>query len=442
MKILFISDEGNTYPLASMMETEGHEIRFFTKDKTEQLAGDGFVEKTDDYKKEIDWCDYVICDYAGFGKECDEIRAKGKPVVGGTELSDLMEEDRAAGQAAFKAVGMDVAESQEFTNIDEAIRYAQENPAKYVVKVSGKAQDDKMSTYVGQSEDGIDIPPVLENMKKKSEIAVVNLQKCVEGVEIAIGGFFNGTDFLDPVCINFEHKKLMACRTSQAGLGPNTGEMGTVIRHMDKGFKLYEDTLQLFVPMLKKEGYHGYFDINCIIAYDMDQVSGAYTQKIVPLEMTNRFGWPMILLQMETMKINDLGDLFFGIANGKAKHFKTSYPYSCCVVIGVPPLPYDSDEIAEQSKGMPIIFKNGDTDGVYPGDAHLDEDDQWILTGGKGYACVACGGGDNVMDAQRMAYERAHNIIVANKMYREDIGDLVQNQLDSIRTFLEYKIKA
>jgi len=38
------------------------------------------------------------------------------------------------------------------------------------------------------------------------EIKVFQLQRRVSGVEVAVGGFFNGTTFIYPINVNFEHK--------------------------------------------------------------------------------------------------------------------------------------------------------------------------------------------------------------------------------------------
>lgn len=245
------------------MTEEGHDVKFWTKNKDEAKAGDGFVEKSKDYKEDVAWADLVICDDTGFGKINDVIRSSGTPVIGGTELSDALEEDRGIGQRIFKKLGMQTLESKEFKKISDAVVYVTQNPRRYVVKVSGKAQEDKTLTYVGQLEDGRDIGPVLLRMehKKASGIDSVELQEAVQGIEVAIGGFFNGKDFLDPVLVNFEHKALMPgdkySPTQQKGIGPATGEMGTVGCWKDKGFKLYSETLDKFVPILASEGYRG-----------------------------------------------------------------------------------------------------------------------------------------------------------------------------------------
>ena len=111
------------------------------------------------------------------------------------------------------------------------------------------------------------------------------LQKYASGVEVAVGAFFNGKDFLQPVFVNFEHKRMF-----NDDIGPQTGEMGT------SGFwhgssTLFQQTLLKMKDRLAAVQLHGYIDINCI----------ANSRGIYPLEFTCRFGYPTINLQIEGM---------------------------------------------------------------------------------------------------------------------------------------------
>jgi phosphoribosylamine-glycine ligase len=144
---------------------------------------------------------------------------------------------------------------------------------------------------------------------------------------------------------------------------------------------------------------------------------------------------------METMKINDLGDLFYGMATGKVDNFRVTDPYSVCVVIGVPPLPYKHQELADAySTDMPVTFRNPDSmDGIYPGDVYMDGEGTWKITGDMGYPIVCAAGGDSIAEAQMKAYEKVRNIIIPNAMYREDIGDLIPGKIMAINRFLQHE---
>lgn len=425
MKILFLSGWGSSVPLAMQCEEAGHAVKFFIEDKDSQDVGDGFVRKVDNYEGSVAWADLVITDDTHLGKINDKIRRGGTPVVGGTEMTDTLEEDRGMGQKLFKSAGMTILESKEFKTMEEAISYVRDNPKPYVVKISGVAQNDKTSTYVGQMEDGSDIVPVLEHMAEKMEkgISGVEIQEKVEGIEVGVSGFFNGERFIGPCQINFEHKKLMSWNTQQ-GIGPQTGEMGTTAYWMDRKIPLFQKVLAPMAKPLKAMGYHGDFDINCIVSEG----------NIYPLEMTNRFGWPTLSLQIETMKENDLGEFFMALASGKDFDLSVTFPVSLCVVVGVPPLPYMNDDIFEKySKDMPVLFKEGVPEGIYPGEAKL-VDNQWRVAGTSGCLAIAAAGGHSIDECSEMAYDIASQLIVPNKLVRDDIGRTTEVEYSKLET--------
>ncbi len=105
-KFLFVSWESLSGDLAWQIKKEGHDVKVYIKSEDDRDVYDGFLEKVDDYKKYIDWADVVVFDDVGFGKEADELRKKGKLVVGGSVYTDRLEEDREFGQSAMKSVGM------------------------------------------------------------------------------------------------------------------------------------------------------------------------------------------------------------------------------------------------------------------------------------------------------------------------------------------------
>ena len=226
-KFLFVSLTGLVGDIAWQVLKEGHEVRYFIGDPEEKDIADGFVPKTDDWEKDVDWADVIVFDDTlGQGEKAVALRAKGKAVVGGTPYTDRLEDDRSFGQEELKKAGVTIIPYRDFDNFDEAIAYVQENPTRYVIKPSGAAGNVKRRLFVGDEEDGRDVVRMLEAYKKafSDEIKVFQLQKRVVGVEVAVGGFFNGKSFVYPINTNFEHKKLFPGNS-----GPPTGEMGTTM---------------------------------------------------------------------------------------------------------------------------------------------------------------------------------------------------------------------
>ena len=223
MKFLFVTNESLSADLAWQLKKEGHDVKMYCHGQGEKDVGLGFFEKVDEWESLKDWSEVIIFDDVGFGAKAEQLRNEGKFVVGGSAYTDKLELDREFGQSELNLVGVDVLPSWNFTSFDEAIEFVKKNPDRYVLKPSGKAQNEKELLFIGQEGDGKDIIQVLEHYRVNwsKKIKEFQMQKFAEGVEIAVGAFFNGKDFVMPICVNFEHKRLFP-----GELGPSTGEMG------------------------------------------------------------------------------------------------------------------------------------------------------------------------------------------------------------------------
>ncbi|MFH0979003.1 MAG: phosphoribosylglycinamide synthetase C domain-containing protein [Candidatus Woesearchaeota archaeon] len=221
---LFVSIDALISDIAWQVLKEGHNVKYFIEDPTQKDIADGFVPKTDNWEKEVDWADIIIFDdVLGQGKKAEKLKAQGKLVIGGSSYTDMLEDDRAFGQEELKKAGVPIIPYGDFTSFDDAVAFVQESPGKYVIKPSGEAQNIKRLLFVGEEEDGKDVIQVLEAYKRawSKEVKVFQLQRKVTGVEVAVGAFFNGNEFINPINVNFEHKKLFP-----GNIGPSTGEMG------------------------------------------------------------------------------------------------------------------------------------------------------------------------------------------------------------------------
>jgi phosphoribosylamine--glycine ligase len=407
-KFLFVSDVGLIGDLAYAVRNEGNEVRYFIRTKSEKDISDGFVEKIEDWESSKDWADVIIFDDIGFGAAAERLRKEEKAVIGGTATSDRLELDRDFGQEQLKKAGLQTIPSWDFNTFDEAINFIKNNPGRYVVKPSGRAQDEKVLSFIGQEEDGLDVLAVLGRYKNawSTKIKSFQIQRFVTGVEVAVGAFFNGEDFILPACINFEHKRMF-----NGEIGPSTGEMGTLIFWSEKS-RLYEETLVKFRPILAEMGFVGYFDINCIVN----------SRGIYPLEITPRFGYPTISIQMEGIT-SKWGEFLYALANRQQFALRSQRGFQIGVVVAVPPYPF-SDPVAYRrySEDAVIIFKKAMSSGIHHGDAKLVNGD-WRLAGSSGYALVVTGSGQTVEDARRETYGRVRNVIIPNMFYRTDIGE-------------------
>ena len=409
MKFLFVSYDGLIADIAWEVVKEGHPAKFWIKDPEEKEIAGGFVPKADDWKKEVEWADVVVFDdVLGMGALADELRRKGKLVVGGSPYSDKLEDDRAFGQQELRNAGVAIIPQENFTSFDDAMAYVKANPNRYVIKPSGEAQNYKRLLFVGEEEDGRDVIQVLGDYKRawSKKIKEFQLQRRIMGVEVATGAFFNGKEFVPPICVNFEHKKLFP-----GDIGPSTGEMGTSMFWSEPN-KIFNATLKKMEPRLADERYVGHIDINCIV-----NSNGIY-----PLEFTARFGYPTISIQQEGL-LTPIGEMLYKLAEGTINRLRTRSGFQVGVRIVVPPFPFrDKETFESSSKDAVILFKTPSREGFHIEDVKL-EDGEWLVTGTSGVVLIVCGLGPTMKQAQRQAYNRVKNVMIPNMYYREDIGD-------------------
>jgi phosphoribosylamine--glycine ligase len=407
--------------IAWQIKKEGHEVKCCIDCKDDADIGSGFIELVQKWQDYVDWAEVIVFDdVLGQGKLAKELRDQGKLVIGGTPYTDQLEDDRSFGQEELKKYGVNIIPYVDFTTFDDAIAYVLDHPGKYVIKPSGEAQNIKGLLFIGEDDDGKDVLQVLNDYKNAwaDKIPSFQLQKRISGVEVAVGGFFNGKKFLHPINVNFEHKKLFP-----GNLGPSTGEMGTAMFWSNPN-KIFNQTLLKLEEKLAEEGYIGYIDINCI-------VNG---HGIYPLEWTSRFGYPTISIQYEGMNI-PMGDFFYALAKGDDFTFKVRHGFQVGVRIVVPPFPFkDPETFNVKSKDSVVVFRKGRKDGVHIEDIKM-VNEEWVVTGSAGVALIVCGCAPTMKQAQAQAYQRIKNIILPHSYYRTDIGDRWQEDSDKLHTW-------
>lgn len=408
--------------LAWQVLKEGHAVKMYIESSDVKDVGNGFVEKTKDWRAEVEWADVIVFDdVLGMGKMANEMRAQGKLVVGGSEYTDRLEDDRAFGQEEMKKHGVSILPYREFEFFDDAIAYVEANPDAYVIKPSGEAANIKRLLFVGKEEKGGDVLRVLKAYRKtwSDQVKRFQLQKKVpSGVEVAVGAFFNGHNFIYPINVNFEHKKLFP-----GDLGVATGEMGTSM-FWSKPNRLFSATLAKFEKTLAKERYVGYIDINCI-------VNG---HGIYPLEFTSRFGYPTIHIQQDSLSM-PIGEMLYKLAAGDDFDLKVKSGFHLGTRIVVPPFPYKDRKTFEAfSKDNAVIFKKPNLAGVHLEDVKLVKG-EWTIAGQSGVVLVVAASGPTMRQAQAQMRNRISNILISNMYYRNDIGDRWVEDSDKLHSW-------
>ncbi|MFC2142876.1 phosphoribosylglycinamide synthetase C domain-containing protein [Candidatus Aenigmatarchaeota archaeon] len=397
---LFITEWNNDF-LILKLKQEGHNIKIHPTKYGRAFKG--ILNKNDyvkDWKSFVDWADIIIFDSVGHGAEADRLRKQGKKVIGGSRYTDKLELDREFGQKELQKTGIKILKETEFDSKSKVIRFIRKNPKRYVFKPCGTSDMD--TTFIGEAKDGKDLIELIKSDKRLNKIKKFFLQEYVQGIEVAVGAFFNGNDFVEPINVNFEHKRLFT-----GDLGPLTWEMGTLIC-FTKQKKLFNKTLLKLKNKIKESGYVGYLDINCIVNKD----------GIHPLEFTSRFGYPHAAIMWEGSKDN-AAETIIKFVSGKKCYWAPEKGFNIGIVITTPPFPYHDKIELKKYADLPIEFKDKKLAGIYFSDV-IKKDDKFLTDGFT--PLIVAAHAQTFEKARKVVYERVKKISIENMYYRTDIG--------------------
>jgi phosphoribosylamine--glycine ligase len=376
------------------------------------------VPQVDDWRAELEWIraagsgGIILFEAVGFGALQDELRRDGYAVIGGSAFGDRLENDRAFAQGLLAELGFGTAEVRKFADARSADDFLAEHPGRYVLKFDGGgfASGDN---YVGQLADGRDVRAMLAARLRgrAGPPASFILMDHVDGIEMGVGAYFDGEDFLAPACLDWEHKRFFA-----GDLGELTGEMGTIATY-DRSERFFGLTLARIAPLLRRHGHVGYVNLNTIV-----NEAGIW-----PLEFTCRFGYPGFAI-LDPLQDISWAELLAMMANRSARRFPALPGFSAGIVLTTPPFPYSRKQV-DEPVGLPVTFDDGvdadDFRNIHYGEVGLD-DGQLVTSGLYGWTMVVTGTGLTIGTARQAAYARARRISIPNVRYRLDIGDRLE----------------
>jgi phosphoribosylamine--glycine ligase len=410
MRFLGVGDAADLSALYLRLIDEGHLVKIFIGNPICQDTLNGLIERVDDWKAELGWiraagqegCILFENVGEGRGEAQDTLRREGFNVIGSSAFGARLENERGFAQELLKSLGFATAPVFEFSDRREAMRFIVDRPARYVLKSNGP----DAATFVGNHSRGGDVSALLAGASPVGESFI--LMDFIEGVEMGVGAYFNGEDFLRPACLDWEHKRFFP-----GDLGELTGEMGTVVTY-SRSQKFFELTLARVGPTLKRKGYCGYINLNTIVN----------DNGIWPLEFTCRFGYPGYAI-LDPLQRTPWGKLFRFMLDRWPTDFETVEGFSVGIVVTTPPFPYSRVQV-DEPKGLPIVFE-GELSHAEKMNLHFGEvalaSGTLITSGASGYTLVVTGTGASVAEARQAANALVAKVSVCNARYRRDIGE-------------------
>lgn len=430
MKFIFLADSFESSALALRMKCiEGADVRVVVKGKNFPGVLENIIDRETDYIQFMGQRNIFITENASTGKEADHLRARGELVFGGSEASDKLENDRSFGQKAMKNFGINTVKSYNFKGeqaFNNAIEFVRSKPGRWVLKQNGELEKD-LST-VGKFEDGSDIIDKMDDFKRTWVDGIdFDLQEFIDGHEIGVSAFFNGDNWLcdksgEPIFeLNWEHKK-----KSEGDRGVTTGETCT-LSYRSTAKSLLAVELKKITLLLKQIQYMGNIDINFMVSKADGKAYG--------LEFSNRFGYPFLNLQMETLK-TPWTTLIDKSLRGDNNFIEYDSSWATVIVIQVPPFPFESTRERNNAKGQRIYFlKNGKWTGKdylpYENLKHLHfyevrknkENGEFECAGDTGYLMTVTGTGASPKAANDETIKRIKDCVyVSNMDFRGDCG--------------------
>lgn len=216
MKILVLDPQGFALDFCVRAQADGHDIKWYVRDTPRhKYIGRGLISRIEDWQPHVRWADMVfLTDNTTHMQAMDDLRRRGVKVFGPTKETADWELQRTKGMDVFRRHGIPVADYREFSDYDRAIEYVKKTMKPYVSKPCGD-ESDKSLSYVAKN--AADLVYMLQRWKKaKRHKGPFILQEKIDGVEMAVGGWFGPNGFNDGWHENWEFKRLM-----NGDMGPN-----------------------------------------------------------------------------------------------------------------------------------------------------------------------------------------------------------------------------
>jgi phosphoribosylamine---glycine ligase len=413
MRFLGLGDSCDLGALYMRLIAEGHDVKVHVANPLCCGTLAGLVTRVDDWKREIDWIraagDEGVILFENVaerrGALQDQLRCDGFNVIGGSAYGDRLENDRGFAQQVLRDIGLPICPVRTFADRLEAIQFIEQQPGRYVVKFN-----EAYETFVGQLPDGRDVQAFLRGLPPQARAGgreCFILMDHVEGIEMGVGGYFDGEKFLAPSCLDWEHKRFFP-----GDLGELTGEMGTIVTY-DRTAHFHAQTLGRLEGRLREEGYCGYINLNTIVNED----------GIWPLEFTCRFGYPGYAI-LDPLQRTPWSGLFHALVTRSSDRFETAPGFAAGIVLSTPPFPYQRPEV-DVPVGMPVLFDPAlgaeDLRHIHYGEVGLQQG-QLVTSGAYGWTLVVTGTGDSIEAARQRAHALAARVTIPNVRYRTDIG--------------------
>jgi len=345
----------------------------------------------------------------------DEFEKNGLKIFGPSQKAAEIETSKVFSKDLMNKYGIPTAKSENFdySNVDSAIKYAEELGYPVVVKADGLAA----GKGVVIAENPRMLKNTLSDFTEKNIFGESGrsflIEEFLKGYELSVFVITDGDDYLI-LPSSQDHKKI-----GENDTGKNTGGMGA---YAPADFltddKLYSSFKTLIIEptlnALRKENrkYKGCLYAGLMISEDSKGEKVPFV-----IEFNCRFGDPETQAVLPLIK-SDFLELLFASVNGKISGYKLEIKqgYSCCVVLSSKGYP-ENYETGKIIKGLDDNFQN-----CFIFHSGTKSDGDKVLTNGGRVLSVVGINENSLKEAINTSYENIKKIDFENKYYRKDIA--------------------
>ena len=191
----------------------------------------GFVTRVEHWRDELAWVReagdegiLLFENVGGRGQVQDACVAMDSMSSAAAPTGSKLESDRAYAQTLLGKLGLSTATVYDFHDAGSAVEFLEHHPGAMLLNSMAPDQ------LCRPLKDGRDVRAYSRLRTFQQTRSSFILMGHVQGIEMGVGAYFNGERFLEPSCLDWEHKRFFP-----GDLGELTGEMGTIVTLRARG---------------------------------------------------------------------------------------------------------------------------------------------------------------------------------------------------------------
>lgn len=337
----------------------------------------------------------------------DMLEAEGIACFGPNRRAAIIEGSKIFSKGLMKRHGIPSAAYETFSEVGQALSYAESCPLPAVVKADGLALG--KGVVIATTREalvGAIRSMMVDRVFGTSGESIV-IEEFLSGIEVSVLSFTDGKTLV-PMLSSMDHK-----RAFDGDLGPNTGGMGVIAPNPYYSQEMEGLCMQtIFLPTLRAMQEEGRPFKGCLY-FGLMLTSGG--PKVI--EYNCRFGDPELQAILPLLD-SDLLSTMLAVSQGRLADIDVTFSQgaSCCVVLasGGYPASYETGKavtIGELGQGVTCLHAGTR---LVPGGL--------VTNGGRVLNLVATA--DTLAEAVAKAYGAVGSVSFAAMHYRKDIGKL------------------